>query len=324
MMLSLLTIGVVMLLRFGNSLRAFVCITGQLSRLETKTKLLFLIKPNSKIHTIDVAFVLDPNSTYATNFVVQRRKVASPREVSLLFEGAGARVLFFNTEAQSSNPPVSSIYLKQLNKRKFSAKERLDRAQNHYRQYEANSRCNNATSDFYDLFIRLRDDTMFSSVMNLSPLKNGIHVPRCNSWGGINDRGAIVVGFRYANVYFSLFERFKNFDSAFAPERRRAIINPETFLAVSMEDAQVPIHFDCAFQLPFLSSHLSVATENCVTDIDRGMSQSSKPSPLDSCSSQAGLIGVRCSKTDDWIPKCPLSRDAELLARLAVLLTHEA
>jgi len=296
----------VFILLFGVafSLRAFLCITGQLSRLEMDTKLRFFVTPNRELHEIDVAFVLDTNSTHSTNNVVPRGAVASPSEIVLSVEEAGATVLFFNSQKQTENPTVSQIYLKQLNKRKFLPEQRLERAQNHYRQYEASSRCRIPhLSHIYDMYIRLRDDTMFTTQFILSPLPEGIHVPRCNSWGGINDRGAIVVGLHNAVIYFSIIDRFMTFDRTFKPERRRAIFNPETFFAESMADANVTVHIDCAMRLPFLSSHLDIFGR-CVTEIDRGLSQWSKPSPLDTCPSVRIGIGVRCSMTDEWIRKC--------------------
>lgn len=290
----------------ARAAQAFVCITGQLNRLEIQTKIQNFIKPNAG--KIDVSFVLDLNSKYATNTVVGNRSLPSMNEVVSQFESAGARVLFFNTQAQTAAPDVSSVYVMQLDKRKFSLEKRLERARNHFRQYEAYARCNyEALTRDYDVYLRIRDDTMFSSAFLISPLPDGIHVPRCNAWGGVNDRSILIVGKTYAGVYFSLLDRFKNFDRGFSHDQRRSIVNPETFLATSMVSANIPIHFDCEFNFSFLSSHVDMSTgKSCVTAIDRGLSPYSRPSPLDTCSFNRSSIVRKCSLTDESIPDCPV------------------
>jgi hypothetical protein len=267
------------LLSCSTALSVFICITGQLSRLEIFTKVNSIISPN-RHHRLDVVFVLDPNSQRSTNLMLPHRELSyTESQVVVEFEKAGANVLFFDNRSQTDDPQVSATYVKQLNKVWMHKDARYQRAQNHFRQYEAFRRCNVQPS--YDLYVRLREDTLVLSECRFSMLPVGIHVPRCNSWGGLNDRAAIVVGFANAKVYFhDILRYFDGFDSFFSATQRRSIRNPETFLAAVMTLTNVPIHIPCNTSLPFMSSHFD-GNGRCATEMDRG--RWSPNSPYDSC-----------------------------------------
>jgi hypothetical protein len=269
----------VFFLSCSTALSVFICITGQLSRLEISTKLESLISPN-RHHHMDVVFVLDPNSQRSTNLRLPHRELShTENQVVGEFEKAGANVLLFDNRSQADDPQVSATYVEQLNKVWMHNDTRHKRAQNHFRQYEAFRRCN--VKPGYDLYVRLREDTMVLSEWRFSVLSGGIHVPRCNSWGGLNDRAAILVGFANAKVYFhDLLWYFEGFDSFFSATQRRSIRNPETFLAAVMTLMNVPIHIPCNTSLPFMSSHFD-GTGRCATEMDRG--RWSPKSPFDSC-----------------------------------------
>jgi len=284
-----------------ESLKIFMCVTGQLSRLEVMTKIQFVVKPNHRAGAlIDVGFVLDVHSNYSTNLGVELFK---PDQAALVahFQNSGANVVFFDARNQTEDPFISPTYVQRLDNTFRSIEFQRRRAANHFRQFEAISRCNSqvAVAD-YDVYVRLRDDALFVANMNLTqPWLPGIHVPRCNAWTGINDRGAIIVGRAHADAYFRLlFHHFVNFD-AIPPEGRSTIRNPESFLAYVMRAGNVPIHIDCNFSMPFVSSRREKGSP-CVTNIDLG--EVSHSSPYENCENRPLGPGVRCIATD--LPRC--------------------
>lgn len=259
---------------------AFVCVTGQLSRFELQSKMTFFFVPNVAAGVLfHVNLVLSPTSRHVTN---RRSGISGWRSHDLgdivsAFESLRINV-HVDIREQTSNPPINAAYLKQLDKLHLREDERIARVQNHYRQWEALSRCWDgvAMDTQYDSFVRLRDDSLFWSPMILTHFRGapGVHVPHCNSWWGINDRGAIVLGSDFARVYFT--QMLIHWNESLTID----VVNPETYMAAILRKNYVPIYVNCGYFFTFLSSHIGRKNETCTTWHDRG---ASPPSPFDLC-----------------------------------------
>ena len=110
--------------------RAFVCITGQVSRLELDNKLQQVLLPLAEYlggtDTVDVALVLDPTGTHATNSdgrvdkgAVKPAFTSGPRAVETLHAANFTRAVYVKYIA-AVDPPVSRQYLQQLKRNSYS------------------------------------------------------------------------------------------------------------------------------------------------------------------------------------------------------------
>lgn len=260
--------------------RSFVCITGQLSRLELQSKVKYFFEPNVAAGVqMDVNFVLSPTLRQITN----RRsgglgwRSHELGDVVQAIESLGIDV-DVDLREQTRNPPLNAAYMKQLDKPDMRDDERAVRVQNHYRQWEALSRCWEGVRGGmqYDSYTRLRDDSLFWSPMILTQFEGppGVHVPHCNSWWGVNDRGAVIIGSVFARAYFVQLLAHWN------RSLENNVVNPESYLASVLQKEGIPIHIECGYFLTFMSSHINRKNETCTTWNDRG---DSPPSRHDRC-----------------------------------------
>lgn len=261
----------------GGKKTAFLCITGQFGRLELASKLMRVVDANCGEFDIDVMLVLASSSLRFTNSFVSLRRNTSLDHAAGEFLQHGARHVWSDIRRQIESPNLNAQYLKQLNKPEMNAAARKNRAINHYRQWEALSRCwSRIENQTYDVYLRIRDDAYFWAPLNMSLFVRtpGVYVAHCNSYRGINDRGAIIVGMSNARLYYT-----QPLERAHAPLARN-IDNPETYLAHVLRTVRVPIHVDCTYSMTFVSSRTDHRNQTCVTMVDRGNAQ---PSPLARC-----------------------------------------
>lgn len=235
--------------------RIFVCITGQLQRLELQNKFRTLIQPMKKAgYGVDLALVLSSgDATY------QLRKVRKQKPHSSSFSSPEEVLEFINKRARVLNPqnltytkpvnhPVNPQYLyhravlkkspKIKTKQTFPAvwsvvEEALQRSLANTIMMESYTRCWNwaqQSGESYKWYVRIRDDVGFKKplipkktydkIKGTSSLMTSI----ANTNGGMNDRMAIV-GPKAANCYFNI-PYIKMFDGSYLDDGMK---NTESF-----------------------------------------------------------------------------------------------
>lgn len=214
--------------------RAFICITGQLQRLELENKVKNLIRPLQQAgYKVDLAFALSTGETSS-----QRRKEKkrfffnNPKEVEIfLDENGGGDVLGNITYPKLSNPPVNPQYFIQkvggrhfpqltTYRNRFQFEDAIGRGFANTAMVESYTRCWKTVLErrrYYDLYIRIRDDAGLSKPINATVFTNvgssDIWTSNRRTNGGINDRLAFI-GSQAAECYFNLpYVRF--FDGSY-------------------------------------------------------------------------------------------------------------
>ena len=189
--------------------KVFVCITGQLPRLELANKIDNLFTP--WVHKFDaefdVALVLtDTNHTSVQRIEERDQSYYTVEEVyEELSALKGVNVLNSNTDVQSQNPVLNPHYIQQrAQDTTMAAAQVLERVQNHVRQFESLAECHHhmsqgGTPSEYDLVHRIREDSGYYQAVDfvhiydvLSAHPMTILSSDCQFHGGINDRGSFV------------------------------------------------------------------------------------------------------------------------------------
>ena len=189
--------------------KVFVCITGQLPRLELANKIDNLFTP--WVHKFDaefdVALVLtDTNHTSVQRMEERDQEYYSVQEVyDELNALKNVNVLNSNTDVQSQNPVLNPHYIQQRAQgTTMTAAQVLERVQNHVRQFESLAECHHqmaqkGTPSEYDVVHRIREDSGYyqevdfihiHDVLTAHPMT--ILSSDCQFHGGINDRGSFV------------------------------------------------------------------------------------------------------------------------------------
>ncbi len=194
----------------GKKARAFVCITGQLSRLELENKKENLFRHWHDYFGIDfdVALVLS-----STNYSSTTKGGESDQEFFHVSEVAdylntipGVTVLNSDDFVSSENPVVNPKYFKQRstdNNRGFSYN--LEKTQNQVRQFESLAQCyyhmiqSPLAAKEYDIVHRVREDSgyyvkvPYDKLLKMTQRAHKTIVSSsCQQHGGINDRGSFV------------------------------------------------------------------------------------------------------------------------------------
>lgn len=242
--------------------RAYACITGQLKRLELQGKIDNLFQPMFETYDIDIGMVL---STGTASFVVKRsQKVfaggtsgtyATFQDVERELENKFGLVRIKEME-QPSKPTVNTEYVDHLDKGGTNQTLRVQRSVSHVHQWSSYLRCleiMDELEDFlglrYDVVLRMREDVhillpidMASIVHDLGDRK--VLVQTCDSWGGINDKIALL-GRESAVPYFmSPLERFYlHPHEMLRTNQPIQVKNPETFLRKSYEMEGLAVNF---------------------------------------------------------------------------------
>mmetsp|Transcript_14732 Transcript_14732/g.32826 ORF Transcript_14732/g.32826 Transcript_14732/m.32826 type:complete len:487 (+) Transcript_14732:208-1668(+) len=205
--------------------RSFVCITGQLSRLELDNKIATVLEPLRSIGLDpDIALVIDDSISYTTND--QRidadyhpRYETFTRAVQDL-RNYGYNVVTDEPYHQVPNPIVAPDYVLNLHRRgSFDEIKHMERATNNVRMLESWSQCHAAMSrhvdrmSTYDVVVRVREDVGFLEaidmdqvVQDLSRDPTALLSNGCRSeyqGTGMNDKFAILSR-HAARPYFTL------------------------------------------------------------------------------------------------------------------------
>ncbi|CAJ1944255.1 unnamed protein product [Cylindrotheca closterium] len=235
--------------------RIFVCITGQLHRLELKQKFKTVIQPMEKAgYSVDLAMVLSSGEAIYQLRKVKRTSKApstfsSPKEV-LDYMSKRAHVLNPQniTYIKPLNHPVNPQYLyhravlkktsSMKTRQTFHAKwsnieEALQRSMANTIMMESYTRCwdwAKQSGHSYKWYVRIRDDIAFQKPLIPKKTfdkiedKNSLFSSTADANGGINDRMAIV-GPKAAECYFNI-PYIKLFDGSYLDD---AMTNTETF-----------------------------------------------------------------------------------------------
>jgi len=245
-----------MLGRQSLSRKCFVCITGQMERLELEDKVLHLLNPLRLAGLIpEVALVLTDAGVprFTNDGFVGGQIYPSYAHASEYLKSMGYTVLSTSAFKQSEDPPVSELYTNKMGNTSFNflPEQKKTRAQNHYRQYESLRQCGvlyQAAQTNYSFVLRARDDLGFrlplwnATTTNLTLVLADLYrTPRtilstdCRTYDGINDRFAWVSP-GAARDYFTT--PLASMTSNLVPKETR---NPETFLMHSYLNRNITV-----------------------------------------------------------------------------------
>ena len=214
--------------------RSFVCITGQLGRLELENKIGSVLGPlRAAGYEPDVALIIDDSATapHVTNnykfgldysTTITSAFPSFQAAVSYLREDYGFQVLTDQPYEQVAEPILNEQYIAQLHhKKEMTDEDHLDRARNNIRMLETWAQCHAAMvadlerASTYEIVIRIREDVGFIEEMDVQAAvvdlksKNG-HTMKppptiisngCRQNHGMNDKWAILSP-DAAKVYF--------------------------------------------------------------------------------------------------------------------------
>ena len=238
------------------SQKCFVCITGQVERLELEDKVLHLLDPLRRAGlTPEVALVLtDLGVPRFTNHGFKGGQLYSNYyNASTFLESLGYKVLSTGPFHQSEDPQISLTYIDKMGNTtvNFLPGQRKNRAQNHYRQFESLRECGTLYDEAntnYAFAIRAREDLGFrielwnGTSSNLtSVLRDLYRMPKtilstdCRTYDGINDRFAWVSPAAVTDYFTTPLT------AIIAKRVPKLTRNPETFLLHSYLNANLTV-----------------------------------------------------------------------------------
>jgi hypothetical protein len=254
----------------GERRHAFVCITGQIQRLELDMKMRTLLDPLVKEgYLVDVALVMTENTNDKAYFAnrdekkVPSSKWSSFAAASSFLQQHGFNVVTPEPIVTTKKPPVPEVFVNAIDRKKPS--DRRKSGESAARQFETLSKCHqvmiNAAADkqtavlsdsnvevkshasfSYDVILRIRDDAAPVTPLTshaLDPLdlyenESGggmIFANECLQWwGGVNDRFAIVSPAAAESYFLGPKNRFFHPNATFDAAYLKRIVNTETFL----------------------------------------------------------------------------------------------
>ena len=255
--------------------RAFVCITGQLSRLELDGKIDNLFQPLYNTHDIDVAFVL---STGKATFVAKRNDRIFHGAVPTYstFKEVRAKIprKFGMVRTQQIEQPESPIlvseYVDLLDKNSLNHTLKEERSRSHIRQWYVYQKCLGMMDRFekvvkkrYSIVMRMREDLFIAHPVDIDFVLENVWgkillVQRCDSWGGMNDK-LVILHRGTAVKYFTtpLQQFYLHPQAVFNFTGGGRVTNPETFLLRAFERVGikvVPISGEKLLGVPIRSS----------------------------------------------------------------------
>jgi hypothetical protein len=213
-----------------------ILITGQKKRLELLSKKKYIISPLSEKYDVTVVLSLSDTENF-TNKHKYKNFDYDLCEIEKEFD----KIPYYINDIMYPTLNINSILVSMYDKQSLGNKFTEQRAKNHVRQYYTlyNSWTIIKKLD-PDILIRIRDDALLStplqltelSIVDTSPVSNNKLIPRIitpckNSWGGINDKFAIVSKEAietYLNKPFEVYNSYKKNDY------KEIIKNPEQFL----------------------------------------------------------------------------------------------
>ena len=217
---------------------AFVCVTGQLKRLELESKIRRLLLPllNTFKH-VRVGLALSSGKTRYTNMqsntFSDSSSFISIGEAKAKLKRIGVKAVHFE-EPEFAHVELNSAIVNQYDKVGRGIQYRQSRARNHVRQYQTISTCNNILGRIDtvpDISIRIRDDAYISHFdveeslrkLHFEHTSMFIVTEDCAAWHGINDKFALVNGKESESLFVA---PIKHYPAESVPQW---VINPETF-----------------------------------------------------------------------------------------------
>jgi len=195
----------------ANDKNIFLCITGQIGRLNMIDKFEKIIDPYTKLgYSVHVGLSLQMNTklSFTNNLKTRLSHDVQPsykniEEVKdlLEFHHVDADISLIDTQhiAYDKILQFGQSFLKYtyaLDKKWMSPGKKLMRATNHFKQYELMSKCAdiyenkvNQGVDF-EFALKMRDDAIpLINILDLDIIpKHSLVSSKCQSWGGVNDK----------------------------------------------------------------------------------------------------------------------------------------
>jgi hypothetical protein len=251
------------LFAFACSMSTFVCITGQVTRLELQSKWLRFLQFAIQSYHVDVALVL----AHTNRDTFHRFQ----RDSQHAFESLDSINQFFLRHAndrlrveahehmEMPAPSVSSQFVRRIAQRVGNVTAAFLEAQNIMRMYDSLRHCWRICEDMmrsrnssYDFYIRLRDDAFFlddwlppAIWLTLAP---SAFVTDCLHWRGVNDKTIVCNSIKCARVYFDRLAIEAGFNV------RDDVENSETLTATLFSRHNIQIHGVCPDRLPIVKS----------------------------------------------------------------------
>lgn len=250
--------------------RVPICITGQIRRLELRTKLKRFIEPMlSAGHQVEVYLVMDPRNdtnyihraagshTAGGKYTILTGEFESLNETVALFPKNMTVIFDPFVPADYRFDPRYAMMMEEISawgpSLGTALTKAMERARSHGRQWEALRRCWRLAQIADPVppkaAIRLRDDVAVLQrfVPSLETMSRGVHVQNCEHYFGLNDKGAIVSGQGEVENYFTkpLELMLKNFTQLLSFQKSRCTrpLNPESVLFNSMVLSHVQPHY---------------------------------------------------------------------------------
>lgn len=207
-----------------------VLITGQKKRLELLSKINNIITPLSKQYNVTVVLSLSESN----NFTNKNKYKNDFKFDSCNIKQELDTIPYLINDIVYPQLKINKNLVLQYDKQCKGESFRKQRAENHVRQYYTlyNS-CSVINKINPDILIRIREDAILSTPLKLTeltkiishPSTKCIITPKENSWGGINDKFAIVSKEAIEIYLTKPFEVYKSYNKNFNTKIR----NPEQF-----------------------------------------------------------------------------------------------
>jgi len=212
---------------------AFVCVTGQIARLELDSKVNNIITPlKRRGYDVRIVFAM---STAVPHYTTRGDFHDSPHNASTIKREFPESILHMVSDANS--PPINLGLLNQLNKA-FKKREQRKREENHYRQYYTLNECARYVPPKSEIIVRVRDDAYVANINwdevihHLNKRGAIILTPSYAEWYGINDKIAFVNREAASSYFTSPLLRYIETHPAW-------VINPETYYFHVYDDASI-------------------------------------------------------------------------------------
>ena len=270
----------------GNSrkLRLAVCITGQLSRLEIRSKVLGVFEPAERAGVFTRAFVVvqdnrEPIYTSDITYALKHTSHKSRIEVQQDYRARLAPWLAkFDVREQNFDaiPAVNLSVLPFYRSEKDTARRKF-LLKAHISQFSMVRNCaqlivayEQVHSIQFDTILKLRDNTVvLKPYVVPSPvkrLKAAVFIKDCGGWGGYNDKTAIIPR-EYMEIVLRGWVETLLLD--YSKEIHGRSKNSETFLKHLLVLNKIPVHLVSADEMPFVDARLYMGSEPCLVSHEK-------------------------------------------------------
>lgn len=208
--------------------KVVILITGQKKRLELLSKIKYLIKPLKVEYNVIVVLSLSKTQNF-TNRKKYKKIISSSCNIKKELKNIKYYINNIEYPKLKINKKIVSMY----DKRGMGKKFRDVRATNHVKQYYTLAESWPMIKKIKPrILIRIRDDAILSERIKLSEFtllnsnsKKCVITPRKNSWGGINDKFAIVSKKAIRTYLKKPYKVYKSYNN----EYKQRLSNPEIF-----------------------------------------------------------------------------------------------